>query len=46
MDRFSALINDIGRLLGVYWESYLSGMGSTLILSVVPTAIGYVTGPG
>ena len=44
MDRFSALINDIGRLLGVYWESYLSGMGSTLILAVVATAIGCVIG--
>lgn len=44
MDRFSALINDIGRLLSVYWESYLSGMGSTLILAVVATAIGCVIG--
>ena len=44
MDRFSALINDIGRLLGVYCESYLSGMGSTLILAVVATAIGCVIG--
>ena len=44
MDRLSALINDIGRLLGVYWESYLSGMGSTLILAVVATAIGCVIG--
>ncbi len=44
MDRFSALINDVGRLLEVYWQSYLSGMANTLILAVVATVIGFVIG--
>ena len=44
MDRFSALFADIGALLGVYWKSYLTGMGSTLILAVVATLIGCIIG--
>ena len=44
MDRFSALFADIGALLGVYWKSYLNGMGSTLILAVVATLIGCIIG--
>ena len=44
MDRLSALIYDIGRLLEQYWRSYLTGMGNTLILAVVATAIGCVIG--
>ena len=35
MDRFSALINDIGDLLAVYWESYLVNLGSPLLLALV-----------
>ena len=44
MDSFSALITDIGDLLAVYWKTYLTGMGSTLLLAVVATAIGCVIG--
>ena len=44
MDRFSALIYDIGRLLDVYKWTYLNGMVNTLILAVVATAIGCVIG--
>ena len=44
MDSFSTLINDIGRLLDVYWKTYLSGMGNTLVLAVVATLIGCVIG--
>lgn len=44
MDSFSALITDIGDLLAVYWKTYMTGMGSTLLLAVVATAIGCVIG--
>ena len=44
MDSFSTLINDIGRLLDVYWKTYLSGMGNTLVLAIVATLIGCVIG--
>ena len=44
MDSFSSLINDIGRLLDVYWKTYLSGMGNTLVLAIVATLIGCVIG--
>ena len=44
MDSFSALITDIGDLLAVYWKTYLTGRGSTLLLAVVATAIGCVIG--
>ena len=44
MDSFSALITAIGDLLAVYWKTYLTGMGSTLLLAVVATAIGCVIG--
>ena len=44
MDRFSALISDIGKLLGVYWESYLVNLGNTLLLALVATAIGCLIG--
>lgn len=44
MDRFSALIYDIGRLLEVYWKAYLSDLGSTLLLALVATAIGCLIG--
>ena len=33
MDRFSALISDIGDLLAVYWKSYLINLGNTLLLA-------------
>ena len=44
MDSFSTLINDIGRLLDVYWKTYLSGMGNTLVLAIVATLIGCIIG--
>lgn len=44
MDRFSALINDIGALLAVYWESYLVNLGKTLLLALVATVIGCLIG--
>ena len=44
MDRFSALIIDIGKLLGVYWESYLVNLGNTLLLALVATVIGCLIG--
>ncbi len=44
MDRFSALISDIGKLLGVYWESYLVNLGKTLLLALVATVIGCLIG--
>ena len=44
MDRFSALIYDIGRLLEVYWKAYLSDLGNTLLLALVATAIGCLIG--
>ena len=44
MDRFSALISDIGDLLTVYWKSYLVNLGSTLLLALVATAIGCLIG--
>ena len=44
MDRFSALISDIGALLAVYWESYLVNLGNTLLLALVATAIGCLIG--
>ena len=44
MDRFSALFADIRDLLGVYWKTYLTGMGNTLILAVVATLIGCIIG--
>ena len=44
MDSFSTLINDIGRLLDVYWKTYLSGTGNTLVLAIVATLIGCVIG--
>ena len=44
MDRFSALISDIGDLLAVYWKSYLVNLGSTLLLALVATAIGCLIG--
>ena len=44
MDRFSALISDIGALLAVYWESYLVNLGKTLLLALVATAIGCLIG--
>ncbi len=40
MDFFS----DIGALLAQYWETYLRGMGNTLLLAVVATLIGCVIG--
>ena len=44
MDRFFALFSDIGDLWDVYWKTYLSGMGNTLILAVVATLIGCIIG--
>ena len=44
MDRFSALITDIGKLLDVYWKSYLVNLGNTLLLALVATAIGCLIG--
>ena len=44
MDRFSALIYDIGRLLEVYWKAYLSDLGNTLLLTLVATVIGCLIG--
>lgn len=44
MDRFSALISDIGALLEVYWKSYLVNLGNTLLLALVATAIGCLIG--
>ena len=44
MDRFSALISDIGALLSVYWKSYLVNLGNTLLLALVATAIGCLIG--
>ena len=44
MDRFSALISDIGDLLAVYWKSYLINLGNTLLLALVATAIGCLLG--
>ena len=44
MDRFSALISDLGDLLAVYWKSYLVNLGSTLLLALVATAIGCLIG--
>lgn len=44
MDRFSALISDIGALLDVYWKSYLINLGNTLLLALVATAIGCLIG--
>ena len=44
MDRFSALISDIGDLLAVYWKSYLINLGNTLLLALVATAIGCLIG--
>ena len=44
MNRFSALIYDIGRLLEVYWKAYLSDLGNTLLLALVATAIGCLIG--
>lgn len=44
MDRFSALISDIGKLLEVYWSAYLIDLWHTLLLALVATAIGCVIG--
>ena len=44
MDRFSALIYDIGRLLEVYWKAYLSDLDNTLLLALVATVIGCLIG--
>ena len=44
MNRFSALIYDIGRLLEVYWKAYLSDLGNTLLLALVATVIGCLIG--
>ena len=44
MDRFSTLIYDIGRLLGVYWKAYLTDLGNTLLLALVATVIGCLIG--
>ena len=44
MDRFSALIYDIGRLLEVYWKAYLSDLGNTLLLALVATVRGCLIG--
>ena len=44
MDRFSALIYGIGRLLEVYWKAYLSDLGNTLLLALVATVIGCLIG--
>ncbi len=44
MDSFSSLINDIGRLLEVYWKAYLSDLGNTLLLALVATVIGCLIG--
>ncbi len=44
MEKFIQLAADIGKLLSKYGASYLSGMGSTLLLALVATAIGCVIG--
>lgn len=44
MNRFVQLFADIAKLWGKYGESYLVGMGNTLILALVATVIGCVIG--
>ena len=44
MDKFAELAEDIGKLLVNYWPLYLSGIGASIILALVATAIGCVIG--
>ena len=44
MDKLVKLGTDMSRLWGKYGSSYLSGMGSTLVLALIATAIGCVIG--
>lgn len=44
MDKLTQLGNDIMTLLGKYGSSYLTGIGNTLLLAVVATAIGCLIG--
>ena len=44
MDKLIELAQDMGKLWGVYWQSYLRGMGSTLALALIATVIGCVIG--
>lgn len=44
MEKLSQLIIDIGRLWEGYGNSYLRGIGNTLILALVATAIGCIIG--
>lgn len=44
MEKLIELIEDISRLWGKYWEMYLRGMGSTLVLALVATLLGCVIG--
>ena len=34
----------IGKLLSEYWLSFLRGMGSTLLMAIVGTAVGFLIG--
>ena len=44
MDRFTALIVNIGALLEHYGIAYLKDMGNTLLLAIAATVIGFVIG--
>ncbi len=44
MDKFTKLINDIGKLLETYLPTYLNGIQNTLILAVAATLVGCIIG--
>ena len=44
MVKLIELIGDISRLWGKYWEMYLRGIGSTLVLALVATLLGCLIG--
>ena len=46
MNRFVQLFADIAKLWGKYGESYLVGMGNTLILALVAVALAMVNVAG
>ena len=44
MDKFAQLVQDMGTLLDKYGATYLRGIGNTLLLAVIATAIGCLIG--
>lgn len=44
MDKFAQLVQDMAALLDKYGASYLKGVGNTLLLAVIATAIGCLIG--